>query len=345
MDRQTGRGLAALTAAAVLGWGLVDRARAEPSADAERADSDTAGLIRDAVAEYDAGRFEEARALFRSAHARSPTARTLRGIGMSSFELRDYVDATRALEQALHETRRPLTEQQRRQVETLLARAETFIGRFTPRVEPATATLMVDGEPAHIEADGSVLLPFGRHRITARCPSCTPVEKLVDLEVTGGERGPLDLALAPAEPERNGPGETTERVSVPGAAADRSSPALLDKAAPAPPRSARRSLAVWLGSGGVLALIGAGVGALWWRDRQHELDTCQNAVAVGERCPTESTIDTQRDAAAGVTLGLGAGALTLGTIAAVLWSRRDVEPSRTVACWTGIGSVSCEMQF
>ena len=54
-------------------------------------------LIGDAVAEYDAGHFQEARALFRQAHEKSPTARTLRGIGMCSFELRDYVEAARAL--------------------------------------------------------------------------------------------------------------------------------------------------------------------------------------------------------------------------------------------------------
>src|SRR5262249_43441282 len=61
------------------------------------------GLIADAVAEYDAGHFEEARALFRRAQAEAPSARTLRGIGMASFELRDYVEADRALAAALGE--------------------------------------------------------------------------------------------------------------------------------------------------------------------------------------------------------------------------------------------------
>ena len=42
-------------------------------------------LIGDAVAEYDAGHFQEARALFRQAHERQPTARTLRGIGMLNY--------------------------------------------------------------------------------------------------------------------------------------------------------------------------------------------------------------------------------------------------------------------
>src|SRR4051812_11159906 len=55
------------------------------------------GLLNEAVSEYDARRYEEARALFRRAHELSPNARTLRGIGMASFELREYVEALRAL--------------------------------------------------------------------------------------------------------------------------------------------------------------------------------------------------------------------------------------------------------
>src|SRR3954467_9851662 len=111
-------------------------------------------LIGDAVAEYDAGHFQEARALFRQAHERQPTARTLRGIGMCSFELRDYVEATRSLTASLRETRRPLTSEQKRHAELLLARAHTFVGRFTVKIKPATASLFVDGHPAELEPDG-----------------------------------------------------------------------------------------------------------------------------------------------------------------------------------------------
>ena len=90
------------------------------------ADDDTpvSVLIGDAVAEYDAGHFQEARALFRQAHEKPPTARTLRGIGMCSFELRDYVEATRALGASLRETRRPLTAEQKRHAEALLSARE-----------------------------------------------------------------------------------------------------------------------------------------------------------------------------------------------------------------------------
>ena len=175
------------------------------TATAQAADDDSTPvsvLIGDAVAEYDAGHFQEARALFRQAHERQPTARTLRGIGMCSFELRDYVEATRSLAASLRETRRPLTSEQKRHAELLLARAHTFVGRFTVKIKPANASLFVDGHPAELEPDGVLLLSFGRHQLSLRCASCAPTEKEQEITVSGGEHKEIELALAPAPPPR-----------------------------------------------------------------------------------------------------------------------------------------------
>jgi hypothetical protein len=331
-------------AAVGVGSGVGRAADESTGSHGERIDADTARLIADAVAEYDAGRFEEARALFRSAHARSPNARTLRGIGMASFDLRDYVEATRTLDESLREKRRPLTAEQRRQVEALLARAETFIGRFTPRVDPPDAVLLVDGRPPRIEADGTVLLSFGHHRFTARCAGCTPDEKGVDLEVVGGERSPVELMLARASSAGVGvapPGDL--RPAIDDRAQDRSR--LLLREGTEADSSARKATVLWVAGGALAALVGAGVAAVWWHDRQNELDACNAAEAGGERCTTDATISTQRNVAVGVTVGLGAAALTLGTVAAVLWSRRQIEHPQAVACSAGIGSMSCEIHF
>jgi len=186
------RGRLALIAALVAFSGAAARA----------ADDDTpvAVLIGDAVAEYDAGHYQEARALFRQAHDKVPTARTLRGIGMASFELRDYVEAARALGASLRDQRRPLTPEQKRHAEALLARANTFVGRFTVKIKPESASLFVDGRPADVEPDGVVLLAFGRHQLSLRCASCAPAEKDEDVEVSGGEHKTIELALAPAPP-------------------------------------------------------------------------------------------------------------------------------------------------
>jgi hypothetical protein len=108
-------------------------------------------LVDAALEESAAGRWEEARALFRQAHEVSPNARTLRGIGMASYELRDYAEAVRMLAGALDSTVTPLTEEQRAQVTELLGRARAFVGRYEVDL-PEGASLSVDGAAATLEA-------------------------------------------------------------------------------------------------------------------------------------------------------------------------------------------------
>ena len=81
------------------------------------ADLEPAGYrdtVERAVLEFAAGHFEESRALFARAHALFPNARTLRGLGMAEFELRNYVIAIEHLEAALANQARPLDEDLRR---------------------------------------------------------------------------------------------------------------------------------------------------------------------------------------------------------------------------------------
>jgi hypothetical protein len=300
-------------------------ARAADRASEANADTPAAQLIADAVTEYDAGRYDEARALFRLAHQKVPTARTLRGIGMASFELRDYVEAAHALAGALREERRPLTEEQRKQVEGLLARTETFVGRFSVRTQPASNDLLVDGQPATLESDGSLLLGFGHHRITARCPACAPTEKTMEVEVLGGEHRELAIVFGPAvEP----PAPDLALRTAP--------------AAPDQPAASGRDPTPWYWAGGAaVGAVGAVVGALWWANRGDELDSCR---AAGARCQNESTVSTERDVAIGLTVGLAAGAVASGVVAALLWHRHD-PASGVVACLSGKGTVSCAIRF
>ncbi len=159
---------------------------ATPSSDAYRE------TINAAVAEFAAEHHAEARALFRRAHAMRPNARTLRGIGMCAFELREYAEAVRALSAALIDTRRPLTEEHTAQVQAALERANAFVGRFEVTV-PSGALLFVDGAsaPTELDADGTLLLTLGTHVIETRRDSTTLGD--VRVEVRGGEREPLVL--------------------------------------------------------------------------------------------------------------------------------------------------------
>ena len=308
-------------------------------------DTPVSVLIGDAVAEYDAGHFQEARALFRQAHEKSPTARTLRGIGMCSCEMRDYVEAARALAASLRETRRPLTAEQKKHAEALLNRANTFIGRFTVKFKPESASLFVDGHPAELEPDGVLVLAFGRHTLSLRCASCAPAEKDQDVEVSGGERKTVELELAAAPPPK--PPETAGAGTGTGAGAGASGGSLIAQPGDHDTTAESSSAHYWLTGGAVVGALGAGGSALWWRDQQHQLDICHKNATPTHICDTGSDITTQRNVAIGLTIGLGAAAVISGVAAALLWphasSGSDTPPA--VACLPTNNSVSCAFRF
>lgn len=161
------------------------------------------GLLADAIAEYDAARYLEAQALFRRAHELAPSARTLRGIGMASFEAGQYVTALRALRAALSETERPLTDAQRRHVRSLIARTEVFVARLVVEASPPDAELQVDGETPTRESDGSILLDPGLHRVTLLGPRGRTESVAVPL--VGGTTRTLRVHVASLERESPSP--------------------------------------------------------------------------------------------------------------------------------------------
>ncbi len=154
-------------------------------------------LIEEAVAEFGAGTFLEARALFRAAHNVYPNARTLRGIGVTSFELRAYDDAYRYLTAALGSTVRPLTDAQRAEVEGLLARTHRLVAIFDTRTLPEGTRVFVDGVATAPEADGVIVLTLGRHELEIRLDDRTG---RATLTIAGGENGALPVELPTVTP-------------------------------------------------------------------------------------------------------------------------------------------------
>ena len=174
-----------------------DAAARNEEAGAEDVDDEPPGyrpLVRQALSESAAGRWEEARVLFREAHTLYPNARTLRGIGMVAFELRDYVDAIRNLRASLASVRRPLDASQRAQVEALLQRAERFVGVYDASGLPEDTEVVVNGQPTRVGPDGLLILPVGEHELDVRAP---PRRASLRLVVRGGEREPLPDVLTP----------------------------------------------------------------------------------------------------------------------------------------------------
>lgn len=139
-------------------------------------------LIRGALAEFEAHNYAEARALFERAHALQPSARTLRGLGVTAFELKRYVEAVHELEAALVDKRKPLTEAQRKEVPDLIARARHFVGKVTLEATPEDASVVVDGEPS---ASRELMLDLGAHQVLVQAPGYRDVELKVVID--GGE--------------------------------------------------------------------------------------------------------------------------------------------------------------
>ncbi len=164
------------------------------------AQADDAGdydqLVHLAIAEFDAGRWSEARVYFRRAHGLNPNARTLRGIGFASFELGDYVEAIRALDDALDDARRPLTDAQRAEAEAILGRALSFVARVSLTVSPRAARVSIDGVPA-LFRDGALVLNPGLRELTIEAEGYEPFARRIYAE--GGSGEALDVALHPLE--------------------------------------------------------------------------------------------------------------------------------------------------
>jgi hypothetical protein len=152
-------------------------------------------VIEGAVLEFDSSNWPEARVLFEQAHALKPSARTLRGMGKVSFELKEYVRAQKELNEALTELRSPLSEQQRHEVLGLLLRIEKFIGRLTIRVKPAeaVASIMLDGS----RVEGELKLDLGQHDLSIQAPGYRSLNRNITVE--GGKTTRLELTLTPDE--------------------------------------------------------------------------------------------------------------------------------------------------
>ena len=186
-----------------------------PASEEETESAEYSAAIDSALMEFQARRWAEARAHFRRAHALSPNARTLRGIGMASYEMADYAAAYEALEAALDSTTRPLTDEQRTQVLTLRDRTLALVGRFT--LTPCDgARLLVDDVPTvpsggWPETSGMLLLTLGSHRVLMRRARGTDtVSAATRMDVVGGEAG---VALELACPDRTQAGAPASQES------------------------------------------------------------------------------------------------------------------------------------
>jgi len=177
--------------------------------------------IDEALAEYAAQNYPEARTLFARAHSLYPNARTLRGLGAVSFELRQYSQCVSLLEQALSSRERPLDEPMRTEVTRLLARARGFVGQLRISIEPSHATVTVDGEEPTPVSDQPLQLDVGTHQLDFAAPHFVPERRSFSVE--GGVLKTLKITLR--EPTSGPPAASAPVSSQPAGAHAGHSPA------------------------------------------------------------------------------------------------------------------------
>ncbi|MDB4990048.1 MAG: hypothetical protein JWN04_5226 [Myxococcaceae bacterium] len=131
-------------------------------------------VVDEALREYEAGNFKEAKSLFLRAHALFPDARTHRGIGKAEFELRNYPECIEQLEAALSSNVRPLEAEVRADTEKLLVRARGFVTTLIIDAKPAASEVLVDGIPAVIGPGKGLVVNAGTRLIEVRAKGYAP---------------------------------------------------------------------------------------------------------------------------------------------------------------------------
>jgi hypothetical protein len=309
---------------------LVLAVTAQVAAAQDSGDAAYRAAIDDAVQEFSAGHWGEARVLFKRAHELSPNARTLRGMGMAAFEMRLYVQAIRELEAALRDTRKPLDGELRAHVQKLIAKASEFVGRVQPAVEPPTAKLLIDGREPVLEPDGGVLLDVGTHVISATLDGYKPSN--VRLSVEGGSdqvvRVPLEplLTSAPSVPAID---PSRPPVQPEPTAAEPAQPK--PTAPPVPAEDSPLDTYAWIALVGAAA-SGVTAGVLYFAvgDSQYSELESSCGTSCSDREISDSGIETT-DALTNVFLGLAlVGALTSGVLFAVDASDEDEHDSLAI---------------
>jgi tetratricopeptide (TPR) repeat protein len=198
---------------ALLSTGVPAFAAAQPAApaqadegarrDTEQSERAYRDLIERALREFQAGNWPEALGLFKRAHASSPSARTLRGMGLTAYEMRDYVQAIHQLQAALEDARRPLTEAQRQQAEQVIRDAKGFVSTYRVALDPPGATLHVDGREVELDSSRTLLLNSGVHEILVAAEGHEEQRRTLRAEPGAAEE--LRIHLRPLHPVAEAP--------------------------------------------------------------------------------------------------------------------------------------------
>jgi tetratricopeptide (TPR) repeat protein len=236
------------------------RGSAAPPPDAaERAQT----LFSEGLALSGARRWVDAREAFRRSIALVPRASTYFNLGIACLELQlgrealDALDAFDKLADAQAHARFRATASE------LRARAQALVATLVLSVQPASASVLIDGEGFAGGAQRIVFLHPGSHRVEVNAEGYLPTSFEVDLSVRNTYQRRVELSAKPALPAL-----AASRVSL-----STSGPPLTREAAPVPDRKSPvwRKPALWIAVGVVIAAgIGVGLGVGLTRKQQSE---------------------------------------------------------------------------
>lgn len=291
-------------------------------------------LIKEGLAEYDARNFQEARSFFQRAHRINPNARTFRGIGMASFELRDYVLAVHNLTAALKDMRKPLSPEQVRHAQDLLERSRLFVDVYRMTVTPKNARVLIDGRVPEFEDDGTLILGFGLHALEASAPGYAI--RSLPINVRGGERKDLSITLEKlSDPNQIRP---TLPKSMPADLLVDTKPKLESSVFDNPG-------VLWLMTAGVAA-VGAGISGYNWQEQNKEIDKCATPKYQGCKPKMPQEMRDRRNIQMGLAIGGAALAAILSVVSIVTWdSPPDAAQQGLLDCTLTPFGASCARTF
>jgi hypothetical protein len=288
--------------------------------------------IDEAVREHGAGRYSESRAAFLRAHELQPSARTLRGLGVSEFELRHYADAIRLLTAARRDPRAPLTDDIAAESLALIQRARGFVGTYTVTTVPSGATISVNGRPTR---EHPLLLDAGEHVLAVHADGYGDRERRI--VVQGGEHAELHFELVPHS--------AAPVDSMTTRATDTQPPAIRE-----PSVWSRRSTWGWV-SLGAAALAGVGTGIAWASAESAASRWNDDARCLRDGKTRAENCNRDKDAAESGRLwtGIGIGAVVVfgATATVLLWPSGEGERERAFGCSVGPGDLgaACTARF
>lgn len=145
------------------------------------------------VAHFDAHRYLPALEEFQRAYAIRPHPAVLVNIANCFVQLQRYPEAVLHFERYLAESRN-LPPDQRRETEQALEDARTHIGELLFDIQPAGATVSVDGrEIGRAPFSRPMVVPAGSHRVEVTAPGMQPGTRAVTVE--GGMTATVRLTL------------------------------------------------------------------------------------------------------------------------------------------------------